>query len=475
MLTLGIAGSPKVGGISASIASVADAAASVLSDASQTVVAAAGGTPSPTDLSQSISSFVAKVTDSVQQPAIIDGAADALSSAAGAAGSVYGDASQTVLAALGGTPSPTDLSQSAASVYARAADSLPKSVGGESLADALSSASAAAASVLGEASQTVIAAVGGAQSPTDLSQTISSLYAQATDALPKSVNADPIVDTFAAGTDGAASILAEASQSVISALGGTPSPPDLAQSASSLYAKATDSLPDAGGIRDSLAEGQAAAAAAFGEASQTLVSAVGGTPSPTNLAQSAASVLTAATDSIPGVGLPNVEGAASSISASAASVYADLGDAAHSATRSAKVAAGATPPAENAGEALENAQLAASSIYARATQAVVDSIPDGSSLSSAAASVYSSVADAVPKAPSVPEAVASARDSAASLGGAVSQSVISAAGGNISPTDWSQTLSASAAAASKSTDEALSRAGDAAQAAARAVRQRIEL
>ncbi|KAM0747963.1 hypothetical protein T439DRAFT_87482 [Meredithblackwellia eburnea MCA 4105] len=146
---------------------------SVLGEASQTIVAALGGEPSPTDLKQSASS-IASVASSVVSSYIAPSSAAVtpaekkirkkipkkvqkrVSSISSAAESMYGEASQTVVAALGGEPSPTNVEQSASSVLAAVTSKLAEAT--QAAASVFSEVESKAESIAEEASSTLSAA-----------------------------------------------------------------------------------------------------------------------------------------------------------------------------------------------------------------------------------------------------------------------------------------------------------------------------
>lgn len=281
-------------------------AASAASIAKESASSLAGIKPSPSNAYESATSLASVAQASAASIAKEAAAAIPVVPVVDNIASVYGEASQTVLRAVGSEPSPTDLRQSASS--------------------AAKAAALAAETAYAEASQSILRALGSEPKPTDVQQSITSL-------------AKALESSASVALAGASSaLIVDAPASVSSALGAASSAVDaavdqgvslgidLAASASSLAA-AVPSFIAAAPVYDQLAnaaEGAAESAATFfGEASQTVVRAVGGEPSPTDVAQSATSVLAAMKSAGSSV-LSDVAGSASSVKKEAASTISSV-------------------------------------------------------------------------------------------------------------------------------------------------------
>ncbi|GAA6028542.1 hypothetical protein JCM8097_007272 [Rhodosporidiobolus ruineniae] len=252
--------------------------------------------------------------------------------------------------------------------------------------DAVSGKFGAVVSDLKESASSV---AGVERKPTNVAQSVSSLakaaQASASSVAQEALNALPTIEAQQEYLAAAKNAYGDASQTVLRAAGIEPSPTDIKQTASSLASKAS-----------------ASAAHAYAEASQSALRAVGKEPSPTDLAQSFTSVANVA-------------------SASAASAYSQV---------------------------LSDYPSSISSALAAATQAVdraaEDALSSAADLASSAASVVSSLAapaaTLLNPAP-IKEALEGAAGKANDFFGEVSQTALSAAGVEPSPTDLAQSAS----------------------------------
>ncbi|KAK4049527.1 hypothetical protein OIV83_004024 [Microbotryomycetes sp. JL201] len=205
-----------------------DAAADTVSVAFDAVKSSAsslaGVQPPPTDVAGSASSIASVASSAANSYANVVGAAVSDGRVYDSVKSVFGDASQSVLEAVGVEASPTDLRQSAASVA-------------RSAARAARSASIMAEAALADASQSIIRAVGGEPRPTDARQhatsvvkaaraSVESAYAGVTVGSEASSSASSLVDEARRSVVKAAG---DISQTIVRAVGSEPSPTDVAQ------------------------------------------------------------------------------------------------------------------------------------------------------------------------------------------------------------------------------------------------------
>ncbi|GAA5950498.1 hypothetical protein JCM10213_003596 [Rhodosporidiobolus nylandii] len=256
----------------------------VVADLKESASSVAGIEKKPANVAQSVSSMAKAAqasASSVAQDALnalptIEAHQEYLAAAKAA----YGDASQNVLRAVGVQPSPTDLQQTATSLAL--------------------AASASAAYAYAKASQSALRAVGREPSPTDLAQSLTSIgnvasasaaaaYSQVLSDYPSSISsalaaATQAVDQAAEDALSSASSLAASAASVVS----------------SLAAPAATMLSPAP-IVDVLEGAAERANEFFGDISQGALEAVGVQPSPTDVKQSATSIVAAASSSLSSV------------------------------------------------------------------------------------------------------------------------------------------------------------------------------
>ena len=226
---------------------------------------------------------------------------------------IAGEASQTVVRAFGSEPSPTDLVQSASSVF-----------GG---------VEAAVESAYGEASQSVIRAVGYEPSATDLAQSVTSIAKAASSAIVVDIPAS-VASGYSAAAGQVESVVEKATEGLSTAV----------SVASFLAAPhpsftATPASPFSPELQEMIGRGAVQAAArfekAFGQGSKAVVDAVLGEPSPTDLAQTVASVVAEATSTLSSVfadvatGAGEVIGSATSLVGSLASPRPSFAKPAH--------------------------------------------------------------------------------------------------------------------------------------------------
>ncbi|KAM0786624.1 hypothetical protein ACM66B_002076 [Microbotryomycetes sp. NB124-2] len=234
----GVQPSPTdVAGSVSSIASAASYAASsyaddvydnvkaVYGDASQSVLEAVGVQPSPTDLRQSAVS-------------VARSAAAAARSASKLAEAAMADASQTVVRAVGGEPRPTDVQQHATSVVKAARASVQNAYAGMSVGEAVSSASSVVdqarrtvVKAAGTASQSVVRAVGGEPSPTDVQQSVTSVAKAAQKTVSRQV------ERAVSKASSAASAVSSQASSAVKQVTGTKTAEGVSRSASSIVSK----------------------------------------------------------------------------------------------------------------------------------------------------------------------------------------------------------------------------------------------
>ncbi|GAA5904800.1 hypothetical protein JCM8208_001358 [Rhodotorula glutinis] len=321
----------------------------VVDDLKLSASSVAGYEPKPTNVARSVSSLAKAAQASASSLAAEAVSAlptvEAYHEYRDAAKSALGDASQSVLRAVGVEPSPTDIRQTAASIA--------------------HAAQASAATAYAEASQSALRALGKEPAPTDLPQSMTSIanvasasaasaYSQVVSDYPSSISSALAAATQAVD-DAAAAALSSASSVAASA----------ASVVASLAAPAATMI-NAGVVVDRLGDAKEAANEFFGDVSQDALRAVGVEPSPTNLAQSATSVAQVVRSAVSPA--PAVSRSASSISSAA--------------SRSAS----------SSSSALSRSASSASSVVSRSLSSASK---EGTSASSSVASRVSSVAQSV--------------------------------------------------------------------------------
>ncbi|GAA5870812.1 hypothetical protein JCM8547_001714 [Rhodosporidiobolus lusitaniae] len=199
----------------------AAAAKAAYGDASQNVLRAAGIEPSPTDLKQTATSLAR--------------------AASASAASAYAEASQSALRAVGQEPSPTDLAQSLTSI-GNVASASAAAAYSQVLSDYPSSISSA----LAAATQAVDAAADDAfSSASSLAASAASVVSSLAAPAATLINAAPIVDVLEGAKEKANEFFGDVSQGALAAVGVEPSPTDSSQSVTSVGKAAVSSAQSA--------------------------------------------------------------------------------------------------------------------------------------------------------------------------------------------------------------------------------------
>jgi hypothetical protein len=391
--------------------------------ATRTVIKAAGGTPSPETFQETAEYVAAKVSD-----AAATHAADASSAAQAGyedmsaryeqavsqASQAIHDATRSAVRAAGYTPEPETPKEHAESIVAQvsstvvsiatAASSVVEDAGA-SAASLYSGASASASSVYEEAASTAASVY---------SDVAASAH-QATRSLSRAAGATPTAETPKEYLENLAAAAAEAAhqatRSASRAAGYTPTPETPGETiayVSAVVGEHVESIASA--VASSAAAAASSASSVYDEATRTVIKAAGGTPSPTNVRETAESLAAGAqayyTDAAAGAQayyadaaskLPSYEDlknrAGSLVDRSKALMGAEpapsgyeklLNDAfalieeyqtelaarGHQAKREVSRAVGATPTPETFGEHVESVASGVSSAFSSATEAV---------------------------------------------------------------------------------------------------------
>ncbi|OCF41001.1 hypothetical protein I317_05200 [Kwoniella heveanensis CBS 569] len=285
---------------------------SAVHDATRSVIRAVGATPSPETPGEHLESL--SYAASVSASSAVSAANEAIANYAGDASAAIHDATRSVYAAVGGTPSPESAQEyleSIANVVAGGAASVYGVVG-----DNAASAYDAAGSQVHDATRSAMKAVGVTPSPETPAEHAASL------------------------ANAASSAVHDATRSAMRAVGVTPSPETPGEYAESIY----DAASSGASSVSSVVSAEVASVVLQIQDALGLVP----TPTPEQLASSASAYLA----SIAGVGASLGADALSSGSSILASLQTEI----HSATRSASKALGATPTPETAGDYLEAAK-----------------------------------------------------------------------------------------------------------------------
>ncbi|WVF67672.1 hypothetical protein IAT40_002431 [Kwoniella sp. CBS 6097] len=390
----------------ASAESAYAAAASSIHDMSRSAASAVGATPSPESPREHVES-------------VVNVASEGIESFVDAATSNVHEATRSVMKAVGVTPSPESLPEHAESAYAAAVE-------------AVDSLSSAAESVIHGATRSAVKAVGGTPSPESPAEHAESLYNaagdaagslagsaskalyQATRSAMSAVGATPSPETFgesvesvlAAASEGVAGVIPnidissavhDATRSAIRAVGATPSPETPGEHLESLsYAASASASSAVSAANEAIANFAEDASAAIHDATRSVYSAVGGTPSP----ESAQEYLESIANVVAG-GAASVYGA---VEDNAASAYDAAGSQVHDATRSAMKAVGVTPSPETPGEHAASLADAASSVVHDATRSAMRAVgvtPSPETPGEFAESVYDAASSGVSSVSSV--------------------------------------------------------------------------
>ncbi|TNY19375.1 hypothetical protein DMC30DRAFT_400682 [Rhodotorula diobovata] len=374
----------------------------VVDDLKLSAGSVAGYEPKPTNVVESVSSLARAAQASASSLAAEAVGAlptvEAAQELREAAASAYGDASQHVLKALNIEPSPTDLRQTATSIA--------------------HAASSSAAKAYAEASQSALRALGKEPEPTDMAQAMTSIvnvasasaqcaYSQVASDYPSSISsalaaATRAVDEAAAGALSSASSVAASAASVVASL-----------------AAPAATMINAGVVADRIGGAKERANEFFGDVSQDALRAVGVEPSPTDLAQTATSVVRAASSSFSsGASVvqsavsppPAVSRSASSLSSAASRSVSSVSK--QAASSSSSVASRASAAAQGAKSAAQSLNKPHPSYRKRQATASVVSATDR--VKRGAADAAGAAGKAVPRRPAAQPQSAGAAGSAAS-------------------------------------------------------------
>ncbi|WWC63646.1 uncharacterized protein I303_106251 [Kwoniella dejecticola CBS 10117] len=254
----------------------------------------------------------------------------------------------------------------------------------------------AASSAAHDATRSVISAAGGTPSPESPREHAESVINLASEG----------IESF---LDSATSNVHQATRSAMKAVGVTPTPESIPEHAESAYSAAAEAVESLSSVAESVVH----------DATRSAIKVVGGTPPPEPPAEYAESIYDAASQgvdsaissvsevvhqatrsAISAVGATpspesfgeSVESVLAAASEGLEGLIPDVNVNVHQATRSIVRAVGGTPTPENLGEHLESASAVASSVYSEATEAVSSYASDASSvIHDATRSAYSAV------------------------------------------------------------------------------------
>lgn len=328
-----------------------------------------GGEPTPTDVSGTVSSVYSGASASVES---------AYSVVADNAEGLLSEASVTVESAFSAaTSGAEDIYSTVSSGGEYVLSEISSAILPTNVAKALEDAQSSLSSGIGAASQSLMKLAGAQPSPTDASQSASSLLAQATSYLVEvRDSAESIFSSYAV----------EATNSARSLTGLQASPTDLAGTASSAYSVASASAASA-------AEKVASEISLAANNAQNMLERIAGDayaalptlpgtsdlPAYTDVSSTLSSQLHEATRATArSVGMSvSPEGVAEHVSSLykeasslAASAIDEASSQLHTATRTIAKAAGVTPTPENAAEYVESLASGASEAISQATEAV---------------------------------------------------------------------------------------------------------
>lgn len=340
--------------------------------------------PTPTDIQGTVSSVYSEASASAESAysVVASGAEGVVSEASATAEIAYSAASATAevaysAASTGAEQAYSTLSQGGEYVLSEISSAiLPTNV-----AKALEDAESSLSSGIGAASQSLMKLAGAQPSPTDASQSASSLLAQATAYLVEvRDSAESIFSSYAV----------EATNSARSLAGLQASPTDMAGTASSAYGVASASAVSAADkvaseISQAANNAQRMLERIAGDAYAALPTLPGTSdlPAYTDVSSTLSSQLHEATRGAAraagvSVSPEGVAEHASSLYSEASSIAASAVDEAssqlHTATRTIAKAVGATPAPENAAEYVESLASEASEVFSQATEAVRERI-----------------------------------------------------------------------------------------------------
>jgi hypothetical protein len=370
----GIAGTPSVSGhVQAARSAASDlvnSASSVYHDATRSAISAVGATPSPEGVAEHAQSIYNAASASVVS-ALPDTGAQAhlesiLAQVQVGAAAAYAQAqdgihqaSRSIVSAAGGTPAPEGAAEYAASVADQAKSSA-------------SSIGSVVSEAVHQATRSIISAGGGTVVPENMndyasaaSSSASSIIAGATAAI------SSLVGDIPASASSVGSVVSQAvhegTRSVISVVGGTPSPESVNEHVGSVYNQASQSASSIGSV----------IASAIHDGTRSASSALGSTPTPESIPDHIASISAVAASQASSISsqFASLLGPAptpgpiaeylSSLSASGksyggdilsqgSSLLASLSSEYHTATRSIVKQAGGTAAPEGLGERVED-------------------------------------------------------------------------------------------------------------------------
>ncbi|WVW85264.1 hypothetical protein I302_107302 [Kwoniella bestiolae CBS 10118] len=222
-----------------------DDAGSSVHQATRSAMKAVGVTPSPESPQEHVES-------------VYQAAAEAIDSLSSAAGSVIHDATRSAVSVAGGTPSPESPQEYAESIYNAA---------GENVHSAVSQASEA----VHQGTRSIISAVGATPSPESFGESVESVIAAASEGISAIL---PDVDDLSRSVH-------EATRSAMKAVGATPSPENLGEHVESITEVLAESASSAISVASEAVSGLSEGASSIlHDATRSAISAVGATPSP---------------------------------------------------------------------------------------------------------------------------------------------------------------------------------------------------
>jgi len=321
-----------------------DDASQAVHDATRSVVRAAGYTPEPETPKEHAESIIAEASSTIAS--VATAASSVLEDTASSAASVYSGASASAASVY---------SDAAASAH-EATRSLSRAAGytptPESPKEHLQSLAAAAAEAAHQASRSMSRAAGYTPTPETPSETVE--YVSAVVSEHVEIIASAVASSAAAAASTASSIYDEATRTVIKAAGGTPSPTNARETAESLAA----------GAQAYYAGAAASAQAYYAEAAANLLSY-------DTLKARAGSLVDRGKSLLGAEPAPaGYEKLLNDAFALIDEYQSELAARAHSATRAASRAAGATPTPETFGEHVESVASGVSGAISSATEAV---------------------------------------------------------------------------------------------------------
>ncbi|QRW03177.1 hypothetical protein RhiLY_02176 [Ceratobasidium sp. AG-Ba] len=376
--------------------------------ATRTIIKAAGGTPTPESFQEKTEFVASKVSEtasgaSAAAQAQYEQVSARYEEAVSHASQAIHDATRSAVRAAGYTPEPETPQEHAESIVAQASSTLASVITAVSSA-AEDTASSASSLYTNAASSAASAYSEAAEAAASVYSDAAASAHQATRSLSRAVGATPTPETPKEYAQSVAAAAAEAvhqaTRSASRAAGYTPTPETPAETIEYVQAVVGEHVESvASAMASSAADASSVASSFYNEATRTVIKAVGGTPSPTNVRETAESLAAGAqayyaeaAAKLPsyeelkkragslteqGKALLGAEPAPAGYEKLLNDAFAlideyqrELGTRAHSATRAASRAVGATPTPETFEEHVESVVSGASSVLSSATEAV---------------------------------------------------------------------------------------------------------